>query len=390
MRSAFISLLCLIAIYSVMHLSYADLLAHSSSPNDLNRAVYLAPFRADYLLRRARLNGPTAKLDLELAAQLDPRNAEPWIDLGLLEEARRDFPAAEFAFLAAQKRDASYYPRWTLANYYLRRNNADRFWQWASSAASILDGNPAALFRLCLRAASDPAEVRQRVVPNHPSSRRKYLEVVLADRVFGEVLPAARSLGEYKLPQDRALLLTAVSTLTQNNMIPSAVELWNELIDAHYLPHRRLNPSTGISLTNANWAEPRSQAAFDWQSPVVDGVETTAGISGGLTLAFNGRPLSEEILLRQRMPLLAGARYVLSYRYASAADPSNAACQWRIGGQHSRPMDSTNSTNADFEFKAPPEPLAQLDLILQRRPGTTWPSGKLNLEKVELRLAPQP
>jgi len=380
------TLICVIGMYATLQLSYADYLAHSGSASDLDFAIKLAPLRADYLLRRARLGGANATADLHRAAELEPGNAAPWIELGLLEESSGNFLSAEKAFLSAQSRDHTYQPRWTLANYFLRRGNMGEFWRWSTSAAQILDGDPSALYRLCLRAANDPGEVSRRVVMKRPETQRRFLEILLADRVLSEVPHATRTLAQHGLPRDRPLLLSAVSAVALDNRVPEAIEVWNHLISRGYLSHQPLQPENGVSLTNPNWSQPLSQAAFDWQVPIVEGVSVSQKKGGGLVLGFSGDRVSEEILLRQRLPLLVGARYRLLYTYDRTDPAPAAAAQWKIGGQSSALLDGTSVTSASFEFTAPVEALAQLDLILNRKTGTTWPSGQLHLRKAELYL----
>src|SRR5262245_55664891 len=67
---------------------------------------------------------------LERAVALNPWDTTARIRLGLRREAAGDLDRAEQDLLEAARHDRLYLPRWTLANYYFRRGNTARFWQW--------------------------------------------------------------------------------------------------------------------------------------------------------------------------------------------------------------------------------------------------------------------
>ena len=63
-------------------------------------------------------------------------DANAWIGMGLEEELSGNFQAAERYLLHAAAISREYVPRWTLANYYFRRENATRFWPWAKQGST--------------------------------------------------------------------------------------------------------------------------------------------------------------------------------------------------------------------------------------------------------------
>ena len=68
---------------------------------------------------------------LETALKLDRYNAQAAIELALQDESEGNYSEAEKLLLGAFTVDRTYVPRWTLANFYFRRNNLPAFWTWA-------------------------------------------------------------------------------------------------------------------------------------------------------------------------------------------------------------------------------------------------------------------
>src|SRR5438045_2220049 len=114
---------------------------------------------------------PELEGELERALELNPRYTAGWIARGLAKEAARDRGAAEASLLRAAQIDATYLPSWTLANFYLRGGDTEKFWTWARRAGGMAY-NPSALFQLCWRASDDPREILERAIPATPAVRR--------------------------------------------------------------------------------------------------------------------------------------------------------------------------------------------------------------------------
>ena len=90
-----------------------------------------------YFERIAELEPENADRWLDAALRLNPRLARDWIARGLAAEREQNFDAAEHYLLEAAHIDKRYLPAWTLANFYFRRTRNDRFWKWARPAAIL-------------------------------------------------------------------------------------------------------------------------------------------------------------------------------------------------------------------------------------------------------------
>src|SRR5436305_198803 len=98
------------------------------TPASVARALELMPLDTEYLEFRAlqlEYEGAEAGALLEKAASLNPRASAARIRLGLAAEMRSDFPAAQRWLEEAARIDRQFEPRWTLANFYFRRQDAE-------------------------------------------------------------------------------------------------------------------------------------------------------------------------------------------------------------------------------------------------------------------------
>ena len=68
------------------------------------------------------------------SAALDPGNSDRWMNLALRAEMAGDYALAERSLLTAAEHSRLYQPRYLLAEYYFRRQNAAAFWPWARAA----------------------------------------------------------------------------------------------------------------------------------------------------------------------------------------------------------------------------------------------------------------
>ena len=157
---------CVFGLYWSTRLAMADVFFSRDTIHSIRRAIDLVPDEARYYSRLAQLYDSTnVRPILERALQLNPRDAETLIDVGFDAELHNEFPLAEASLLKAAQVNATWLPRWTLANYYFRRSDTPQFWHWAAEAIAVshdrrdvlplfkmaakLDAEPAKYWRFC-------------------------------------------------------------------------------------------------------------------------------------------------------------------------------------------------------------------------------------------------
>jgi tetratricopeptide (TPR) repeat protein len=388
------------------------------------RALALTPDRADYWVRLALLvsgDDPARSAEaFERAAALNPLDANAWVELGLGSENRGDLATAERCLLRAAEVDRGYLPRWSLANYYFRRQDAAQFWPWVGQAAAMAYGDASPLFRLCWSFTEDGDRIAALLAIHRPSMQASYLGYLLEQNRMAYVTSAARRLLAWNRAEDTALVLkTCEQLLNQTRPAKArreapretsldALEIWNALARSRRVPGVLLAPDAGVSLTNGRFVTAPSSRGFDWQLPAVEGISHAHQENPtGIRFSFSGRQPQKCEFLEQLLPVLGNRRYTLAFRYRTAGVPSGSGLRWRVldegmptgrapGGNRSPILAHTESLSADeetpgeFSFQTDaPSRLLRLSLGYERAPGSTRIEGSLTLRNVQLTLTPR-
>src|SRR5579863_4966918 len=169
------------AVYSI-RLALADAAYRKRTRQSVARALKILPDNAGYLLFRAQqmdYDGENSTALLERAARVNPLSSAPRIRLGLAAEARGDFSGAEKWLLDAARVDRQFEPRWTLANFYFRRERPTEFWKWMRAALQVSYGDRRLAFDLCWRMTQNPEQVLTQAIPDRHEVLAAYLYYVM-------------------------------------------------------------------------------------------------------------------------------------------------------------------------------------------------------------------
>src|SRR5579859_2465634 len=170
-------------VYWSVRLAWADYVFRLDTESSVRQAVALAPGSAEYHARWATLLEESGREDaatseLHEAVRADPRLAGAWIELGLLAENTGDAALAETYLARAGRADRMYATQWTLANFYFRHDQRDRFWPAAQRALRVGDV-----------AAYDPAPL----FSSAPSPMWAQFRRAISNFWFAKISPARRS-----------------------------------------------------------------------------------------------------------------------------------------------------------------------------------------------------
>jgi tetratricopeptide (TPR) repeat protein len=320
---------------------------------------------------------------------LNPRDSAAWIDLGLEAEARGDLPRAEKALLEAARVDLTFQPRWTLANYYFRRELRESFWHWARQAAAMSYGDVSALFCLCWRTTADPEWISEHVAGDRANLLRQFLDYLISEHHLEAAEAVAHRLIRVGGPDAAVPLLAYCDRLLEAGRFEPAVRTWNALASRGLIGLSPLEPEAGRVLTNGEFSAPPRGRGFDWRFHRVEGVSIThTSEPAGVRLAFSGRQPEDCELATQFLPLRPGSAYRLSYRYRTAGAPEPSGLEWHISGARSAPLSSEDWRAATLDFVAAAGAVPRLALRYRRAAGTTRIEGALWISQV--RLEPRP
>ena len=337
----------------------------------------------------AKFRGENAQELLTTALRLNRYNAEADIELGLRYEAEGDYGRAEQSLLRAFAVDNAYLPRWTLANFYLRRGNMPAFWTWARRAAEMPSDSIESLFELCWRVLPDPNEIARRILGNDPKVLREYLAFLLAR----DQAPAAARIASRLLPlgdprRDTAQMFSVIDRLVAAGDGQAAKALWTALIAKHWVVADAVLPN------NAKFARDPLPVRFDWEIPSSSGCRSIPGPLG-LETEFSGLEPDHCTIAEQTVVLNPG-NYVLEYSYRTDGIAPGTGLRWQISAPgaesalaESSDLSSESRVEGKVAFSIPAGiSLADLRLIYQRVLGTTPISGSLEISSVRVHAVP--
>lgn len=383
-----------LACYWCLRLAYADHLFRSGSPGEILRAIELAPGNATYLARSAALN-PARSSELQRALELNPRHSAGWIEIGLRAEMRNDFSRAEQSLLEAARVDKTYEPRWTLANYYFRRDDPDRFWSWARQAAEMAYFDQAPLFELCWRVSQDPDTILSRAIPDRPQIQAQYLKYLLRTKRLDAANRVAQRLIEQGDRSQLPLLLAHCDLLQESGRTSAAIQVWNALSRRELISHRPLAPARAQSLTNGDFSVTPVGCGFDWRIATLPGVSVARTQSPqALRIQFSGGQPERCRILEQFLPLEPSREYRMSCLYRTSGIAPGSGLRWQITDATTGREFSSQSTDLSGEewgegtlaFRTPPDVnLGRLALLYERAPGAVRIEGSVWLRELSLR-----
>jgi tetratricopeptide (TPR) repeat protein len=368
-----------LASYWSCRLALADWLFRANTPASVAKAAALDPHNASYHAWLAEIqehDGRDPTAELETAASLNPTDSAVRIRLGLRAESEHDFARAEKYLIEAAQIDKLFAPRWTLANYYVRIGDADRFWPWARQALEMGYGDLTPLFQLCWRVSKQP-----HILPRQHSVLGQYLSFLLAQDHTEAAGPVADSFIDQADRSDTSILLNYCDRLIDRQSIVPAVTIWNKLCARKLIPYPPLDPDRGLALTNGNFQSVPMQQAFDWRTTPDPEISITRAQSPPeLHFHLSGKQPEHCELLSQFLPLAAGKRYTFRFEYKTRI----TGLRWNCGTCFSLFV-TDDWKPAQVTLTSP----GRLALLYDRLPGSTRAEGEICLRNTSIALAPR-
>jgi tetratricopeptide (TPR) repeat protein len=364
--------LAVAAVYSI-RLALADAAFRRQTPQSVARALEILPDRANYLLFRAQqmdYDGENSTALLERAARVSPLSSAPRLRLGLAAEVRGDFSGAEGWLLDAARVDRQFEPRWTLANFYFRRQRSAEFWKWIRAALDVSYGDRRLAFDLCWRMSQNAEEVLTQAIPEQHDVLVAYLYYVI-DQQREAVGAAALKLADLRDRSDVAELESACDLLIDDRKFAEARELWRQI------GHRQ----TGL-IYNGDFATEPSGHGFDWRPSPAEGVADVA-LQGSYRIQLSGKQPESSELLRQFVALQPGKMYSLRWEGRTQGFGSPTGIEWSAGATRSalEPAQDWRAGTMDFKAEAALPPIT---LAYHRPTGQARAEGSVEIRAVSL------
>jgi tetratricopeptide (TPR) repeat protein len=371
----------------------ADLSARRNRPEGTRFAMRLMPQNGAYpaqLADQLYASDPAeAKSLLQKAVNLNRYDSSSWIQLGLLCEAGNDLPRAEAALLHAASVDSTFLPSWSLANFYFRHENVDRFWFWAQRAARMAPDDATALFRLAWYASPSARDIENRLQLNAPAIEGQFVNFLVTQGDPDAVGEAASHLLATGSKDGTGTLLQACDWLLEHQRPDLALALWNGL--AARLSYPQLGVNSPV--TNGSFGKSPTSHGFDWHLMTVEGVSSFLNVDpNALGFEFSGEEPDSFTLMSQAAPVQAQKSYVLAVEYGTFGIAPGSGIAWLVTDERTgAALARTGSLSAEQGgtahacFAAPDgAAFVNLSLFYQRQPGTVRVEGKLALKGVRL------
>lgn len=316
-----------------------------------------------------------------------------WVGLGLEQELGRNFPAAEKSLLHAAEISREYIPRWTLSNFYFRRNDAAHFQTWARQALTIGSGDLQPVFKMAAALGLSPERISREILPDRPVVLAQYLvwltssdKLEAAAHIFSRLIGTA---GDDEAPS----LLYYCNTQLAKGHVELAKTAWNGIVSRHLTAATEAAEPGG--LVNGQFTREPLNSGFDWRVPTLDGLLFRLTFPG-LRINFSGKQPETCETLSQYVSLQAGRRYKIAYEYQTAGVPSNSGLSWRVfdaktGAELTNNPPSLSREQMGWEsttFSTPADSSGgRLALVYRRSLGTTRINGWLQLKQIALQAA---
>lgn len=399
-----ISLILLCTSVLSIRIAWADRLRLTSDPVLVNRATELNSMNAQAFFFRAQYEeqqGKDARKSWQRAIDLDPRNPRILIQAGISSEIRGDFKEAEQRYLTAERYNALWLPRWTLANFYFRQGSYIECLRWIRLALERCQSfEVSALFNLAQDAGADPARILKDIVPsssllatsayvywigrNQLTEDYANLMIRAAERV---ITVAGRDQGnsDWRYP-----IYFATQKLAEDGFGTRARALWRSACQSEFL-ECVAPPDDGL-IANGAFSKPFQRSPMDWQLSQIQGISANQQMaSGTLKLNFTGDQPETAPLLTQTLAIRAGEKWKVRFEFQTRdiAPREATGFEWIHRGRVlplSKPLSSEVWDDAEFYIEASDQDItAPLILNYRRMPGTVRIRGDLWIRNIQAR-----
>ena len=308
----------------------ADLVEAPGTKEAFARAVQIDPGFFEASVGGAVLAGyagdPSPAVDEQMvkASRIDPMSSEVLMALGLRDEFRGDNVDAGRYLSRAAEIDRKFMPSWTLASFYVRQGQPDKFWPLAQHCLSLdpLNINPWPVFDLAWRVVDDmkngDAAKIQSLLPESSPRIADYLEFLLETKRWDAavaVWPKAVDVLGSAMPNAVAWALAYPTHMISAGRTADAVRGWNDLVGKKLIHSGPLNPANGRSIADPEFNYSDSAVGvFAWQPAQADGIFATGG-AGALRFELNGEEPQPVKLLSTTAAVLPARAYRLVWKY---------------------------------------------------------------------------
>lgn len=375
-------------------LARAEMLFHRDTEASVAAAVRLVPYNSAYVARLAAWQPENKLALLRRALKLNPWDAESAIQLGLAAEMeQRDAASAKRYFLQAARVDHMFLPKWTLTNFYFRRQNPTKFFRWAKAALETTPYPADPVFTQMWLISNDSEQIA-RAIPDRPSILLQYAAFLANKSQYAAIPQAIKRLVALTGTRDPADfgLYDQIGPLEDRLLaageVEPALEVWRTLVRARWVSGPAPSPERPIG--NGDFRAPFFKHGFDWKPVDSPGVSIDQlPDEKSVRISFSGDEPENCRLLEEYLPLEPNRLYWLAWQADGPQLDRQSGLAWRMYPVSEQDQSSEISgdlldrSHPACDFKSPGgNGLALLALEYHRPQGSTRITGTVTLSAV--------
>jgi hypothetical protein len=380
------------AYYSSI-LARASYLFSQDTATSVPAAVQLVPYNSQYVARWASWNVAQQVALLKEATRLSPFDYQSLIQLGLNSEMVEGDPkTAESYFLQAVAVNKMFLPKWTLTNYYFRRQNSSEFFRWANETLKISPYSGDPVFTQMWLVSQDPARLSA-AIPDRPRTLIQYIWFLSNSKQYSAIPPIVQRLVRAVGNDDpRAwgrddLIAASLDHVLAGGELQTGLQIWTTLRDGRWIAQSV--PDANQPLTNGDFRLPFYRHGFDWVSAETEGIHIQHFANEpSVDIGLSGDQPEHCELLRQYVAVEPGFLYKLQWQAEAQGIPAGSGVAWHLRATNGDAgIESGDLLNAPqtWEFVAPPNVNGFfLTLEFNRALGHVRPTGHLTLRSVAM------
>jgi tetratricopeptide (TPR) repeat protein len=297
----------------------AELLFQQDTAVSVAAAVHLQPHSAVYLDRLASWQSEDRQNLLQRSVKEDPFDYDAWIRLGLLAEMQDgDNAAAETYYRKAADVNHMFLPRWTLTNFYFRRQNPGEFFHWARETLAITPYASDPIFAQMWLMSQDENTLNK-AIPDRPRILLQYAWYLASNKQFESVPNAVDRLVREVGKEDPGkwgrddLLADSLDHMLAAGYLKPALRVWSTLEGAGWLDEPV--PNDRRPLTNGDFRGRFYRHGFDWMNAGNPGTRLQQHPDApDVRISLYGDEAEKVTLLQQYVAVAPGQRYQMTWQ----------------------------------------------------------------------------
>lgn len=293
---------------------------------DLQTAVGLDPSNSDYRLMLGRLaqynvadmNPDLAMESFRRAAELNPRDPQPWLELaaafgfqGKNDEAEACLRRADF--LAPNLPSV----QWVIGNFFLLRGENDEAFRHFRVVLSGSNQYSQILFKIAWKATDDGQKILEELIPDQASTEIEYLYFLLSQKRFAEARSVWRRIAAHGESVAAGQVAGYIDQLIAAHLPAEAREVWDDLKSKGQVKPT-YGPTARNLIVNGDFEDDVLNLGFDWRIAPVEGI--FAGLEGSnfhspsraMHLRFSGKENADYRHIYQYVGVEPGHSYRLT------------------------------------------------------------------------------